>query len=164
MIRVIKCEMEEFKMSKLGKKLMAMGVAAVTAVSMGISASASTWQNYNLHWAKGAPTSDIETYTEIGDNGNNKVFTIGTYKKIKMQDNITSFNANSLVSEGYVYDYTIGTWGFAITRTYSSTGLKPLASATYTNAYIGNAAQIRLTLNYSTSGYTAGSSGKVIAK
>lgn len=150
---------------KLKKRIISMFAAMMMAFSMmSMGASASTWQNYNLHWAKGAPTSDILTYDEIGDNGSNKVFTVQTYKTVKMQDNITTLNAINLVSEAYVYDYTIGTWGFALSRTYVSSGLKTLASITYTNAYIGNAEQIRLTLNYSTAGNTAGSSGKVIAK
>ena len=71
---------------KLGKRFAAMGAAMVMAVSMmsmGASASSSTWQNYNLHWTKGAPTSEIVTYKEIGDNTNNKVFLLALIKKLK---------------------------------------------------------------------------------
>ena len=151
---------------KLGKRFAAIGAAVLMSISMmsiGASASSSTWQEYNLHWTKGAPTSAIKTYQVISDNSSQKVFMVSTYQKAKMRVNITSFNANSLKSDCYVYDPTIGAWGLALTRTYNSTGLKSLAEATYGNAYVGNAMQIRLTLNYSTTGTNASSSGKAIA-
>ena len=138
---------------KAFKKIAAIGAAMMIAVSMmSIGASAYTWKNFGLHYTYGAPSSSNVTSQTFGKfvggtyDGTYHI-TVGGY--LTLRNDVDSINNGTIMSEGYVFDNTLGTWALVVSRTYSTTGPKTTNQIAYLRALKNNPGRAIQTLNYS---------------
>ena len=136
------------------KKALAAGAALMMAVTgMTMSASASSWSNYNLHYYPNIPSSQNVTTQTIGQS-NSSPFTVANDGYITIQASVSHFNCNNVLMQGYVYEnITTGQyiWGYAGYKYIYSTGYTTPKVCNYGNARSGQKARLVFSMNYSSS-------------
>jgi len=147
------------------KRIMAALAAGVMAVTgMVMTASASSWSDYNLHYYPNIPSSQNVTVQTIGQSYSSP-YSVTNNGYIIIQACVDHINCNSVLMQGYVYEnITTGQyiWGYAGYKNIVSTGYTIPKVCTYGNAYSGQKARLVFTMNYS-SGSISNSDGSGIA-
>ena len=152
---------------KMFKRIMAAGAALMMAVTgMTMSASASSWRDYYLHYYPNIPASENKTTQTLGSVSDPayKVAVTGTFK---MLGNISNMNCNYITMQGQVRENhsVMGqyVWSNATpTLSVYNTGYTSTYTYSYSYADYGYIERINLSMNYS-SGSISSSSGSAIA-
>lgn len=142
---------------------LAAGVMAVTGMTM--SASASSWSSYNLHYYPNIPSSQNVTVQIVGTS-TNPIFSVASSGIFKMRANVSSMNCTSVTMLGQVYENISYVWGYvwsnADQRTINSTGYSNVFTKNDARAQKNFAERVQLTMNYNSSSIS-NSDGSVIA-